>query len=451
MKEQFDKRLVDKIKDSFKTHEESFDPDQWEKLSKAYFKPKRKGWVVYWPFITAGVAASLLLVLVYFPFEQTLERKVKTLTDSIAIDPRPLAEKKRLPEQMAETFKSEGSDQINSIDKLETTDKENKNAITENSREISVDIDHSEAKRDNQKLLESLEVKWKAFQTGLDFKMLGAIDFGSMNNSGEKHDLTEKEAQQIIDQWKTENSNSTNETDNPSIPIKTDAPIKLGVMVSPQSNSNPVSGMNFGGGIMSEFSLSRKIKLDIGLAYASQSISPQDIQSMPRSTANQEASFSPGSPDNQQVSFSSGYVGSDYELNFASLDIPVNLKYKIYDKNSTGIFLITGISSMLYLDQNSVETVQINSLFSTDNRNGDLRFAQSVQEFSTVLTPQPGENRADFAGLLNLSFGYEYTLNKGFNISLEPFYKLPLGGLTFADQRFSIGGVNLRMNFNLKN
>ncbi|MEX2513560.1 MAG: outer membrane beta-barrel protein [Cyclobacteriaceae bacterium] len=440
MKVQFDKRLVDKIKDSFKTHEESFDPVQWEKLSKAYFKPKRKGWVVYWPFISAGVAASLILVLFYFPFEQTLERKVKTLADSIDNGPQPLTELKGLPEETAESLKSGGSS-ISQPDSPATIEGDNKEVISGTNREIPAENQNYKAnagrksQKENPKLLETLEEKWKKFQTGLDLKMLGALDFGRMDNQREKHDLTEEEAQQMIALWKAENSSRF---DEPGKSQKTDSPIKLGVMVSPQSNSNPVSGMNFGGGIMSEFSLSRKIKLDVGLAYASQSISPQNIQSMPRSAANQEASFS------------SGFVGSDYELNFASLDIPINLKYKIFDRKSTGIYLITGISSMLYLDQNSVETVQTNSLFSTDNRNGELQFAQSVQEFSTVLTPQPGENAADFAGLLNLSFGYEYTLNKGFNISLEPFYKLPLGGLTFADQRFSIGGVNLRMNFNLK-
>ncbi|EPR68954.1 hypothetical protein [Cyclobacterium qasimii] len=42
MKEQFDKKLAEKIKASFSKHEEPFDPKEWEKFSDAYFKPKRK-------------------------------------------------------------------------------------------------------------------------------------------------------------------------------------------------------------------------------------------------------------------------------------------------------------------------------------------------------------------------------------------------------------------------
>jgi hypothetical protein len=147
----------------------------------------------------------------------------------------------------------------------------------------------------------------------------------------------------------------------------------------------------------------------------------------------------------------SNIINTDYQLNFASLDIPVNLKFKFYDKKQTGLYLITGLSSMVYLEQNTVESFQAQSLFSTNSFDGALEYAPTIQHFSNVYTPETGQSNADVAGLLNLSFGYEYQLNKEFYISFEPFYKLPLGGLTFANQQFSIGGVNLRMNFNFKN
>ena len=42
MKEQFDKKLIEKIKISFEDHEEPFNPQEWEKLSHAYFHPAKK-------------------------------------------------------------------------------------------------------------------------------------------------------------------------------------------------------------------------------------------------------------------------------------------------------------------------------------------------------------------------------------------------------------------------
>jgi hypothetical protein len=102
---------------------------------------------------------------------------------------------------------------------------------------------------------------------------------------------------------------------------------------------------------------------------------------------------------------------------------------------------------MVYLDQQATETFQTTSFF-TNSADG-LSFAPSVQNFSSVYAPEGGDNSVDIGGMLNLSVGYEYNLSNGMFISFEPFYKLPLGNLTFANQQFSIGGLNLRMNFKI--
>src|SRR5690606_31079440 len=86
MKEQFDKKLVEKIKVSFQDHEEPFNPQEWEKLSHAYFHPVKKKKFPYWPFLASGIAASLLFVLVFWPIGDDLEKNVQTITDTISID-----------------------------------------------------------------------------------------------------------------------------------------------------------------------------------------------------------------------------------------------------------------------------------------------------------------------------------------------------------------------------
>ncbi len=446
MKEQFDKRLVDKIKDSFNSHEEPYDPAQWEKLRKAYFRPKKNGWSAFWPFITAGIAASLILILVYFPYEDTLDRQVKVITDSINTENAPLAGLgKDKPEAVSKEqngFTDPGTFSDGTEENLSRASG-NPQVFIEQSREKSEIPQGSipQPRRTDERAIEGMNPR--LFENLNDFRdLLAAKDQDKTNVplneiKNNKEEMSDEEAQKLIDQWKASNP-------DPAIAevpeLAKNLPFMVGLMVSPQSSSNPVSGMNLGAGIVTEFSISRKIKLDIGLAYANQSLSPQNLQEMPRSMASLDAGFAS----------TSSIIGTDYELNFASLDIPVNLKYKVWDKTSSGVYLITGLSTMVYLDQNTVETFQTNSLFIADNRNEQLLYSQSVQEFKSVITPESGENNLDFAGLLNLSVGYEYQLNKDFNISLEPFYKFPLGGLTFADQKFSIGGVNFRMNFNFK-
>jgi hypothetical protein len=67
MKEQFDKRLVEKVKDSFDNHEESFDPKAWENFSEAYFKPKKEATKFTWVFWAASIAVVLGLTILILP------------------------------------------------------------------------------------------------------------------------------------------------------------------------------------------------------------------------------------------------------------------------------------------------------------------------------------------------------------------------------------------------
>lgn len=442
MKEQFDKKLAEKIKASFSKHEEPFDPQAWEKFSRAYFKPRKKPWLAYWPFFAAGIAASLLFFFIYFPEQERIDQQVKSFSDSITIGNAPFQSKME-------------EDTANERDRAElgaTAEAVERPAVgyAEESTLIDSDPETRETPPSNRisevlpevstlpSLVKTFAESWEEFQAVMFEKLERSPLFGDQPIPDQPTNLTmtENDAAKIIEEWKSvEGDNETKELD------KDARPFKLGVMVSPQANSNPVSGMNLGAGIMSEISLSNKFKLDFGLAYASQSLSHQNMQPMPQNA----------SPGFDMRASSSNIIDTDYQLNFASLDIPVNLKYKVYDKKQTGIYLITGLSSMVYLDQNTVETVEANSLFSTNSLSGALEYAPNVQKFSNVITPQSGQSNTDMAGLLNLSVGYEYQLNNEFYISFEPFYKLPLGGLTFADQQFSIGGINLRMNFNLKN
>lgn len=438
MKEQFDKKLAEKIEASFSNHEEPFDPKQWEKFSDAYFKPKKKAWMIYWPFVTAGVAASLLFFFLYFPKQEEIGQKVKSITDAVV--------KEKLPSFGKEEQNTVSGNNIGSSAEVDTEEGHNDSYRSKTSglkaeQNINIDRDQVPIVPNQEEsiipsIIEDFTYTWDEFQAAIE------ASFDTLHNSTaldlrSNQAMSVAEAQSLVDQWKSPSS----EEESKEV-VSPERTFKLGLMVSPQANSNPVSGMNLGAGIMSEISLSKKLKLDVGLAYANQRMGAQANQGMREMLA---------VPDGNYQKTNSNIIDTEYRLNFASLDIPINLKYKFYDKEQTGMYFITGLSSMVYLDQNTVESYQAQSLFNANSVNGALEYAPSVQSFSNVYTPESGQSNADVAGLLNLSFGYEYKLNKGFYVSFEPFYKLPLGSLTFANQQFSIGGVNLRMNFNFKN
>jgi len=442
MKEQFDKKLAEKVKASFSNHEEPFDPKQWEKFSDAYFKPRRKTWQIYWPFMTAGIAASLLFFFFYFPRQEDISNTVKSLTDTVLMDQMPYFGKDNSPQTERITPPTPDSEAVAETNQWTTTVPSSINItnteiiVSERKPEI---IFTTTAENVAPSFLDVFSETWDEFQAGIakSFEQLEAAEkLEEPWISDNAVRMSEENAQDLVNQWKISGNENSPKTVN-----QTPKSFKLGLLVSPQASSNPVSGMNLGAGIMSEISLSRKLKLDVGLAYANQSMSAQSNQVMDQMKA------SPG----LDLRTNRNIINTDYQLNFASLDIPVNLKYKFYDKKQTGLYLITGLSSMVYLEQNTVESFQAQSLFSTNSFDGALEYAPTIQRFSNVYTPETGQSNTDVAGLLNLSFAYEYQLNKEFYISFEPFYKLPLGGLTFANQQFSIGGVNLRMNFNFKN
>ncbi|WP_158858637.1 outer membrane beta-barrel protein [Lunatibacter salilacus] len=441
MKEQFDKKLVEKIKDSFSHHEEPFDSRQWEKLSAAYFKPTKSVWQLYWPYITTGIAASLLLVLFFsplgmnwesgntasndvpaIPVPDTIPDDLYSMDSSIALRDKKAPAKSKL--------------KIEHIPESLSSPQQPRDGMAKNEAKSGGEIPPVL----NQQQLDPANVQ----QIPMELPELAIGE--NLSEKASKDPATQattpmdqSEALDKVNEWLAENGSIL-----PVTPKKERAgPLKLGVMVSPQANSNATGGMNLGAGVMSEFSLTRRLKLDVGVNYARQSMVPDRAPNMVMEMASY--SNSRQQMDTKSIMTSSNFIGSEMQLNFASLDIPVNLKYRVLDRKNAGLFLITGLSSVVYLDQQATETFQTSSFFTSSDLG--LSFAPSVQNYTSVYTPEGGGNSVDVGGMLNLSIGYEYNLSDGMFISLEPFYKLPLGNLTFANQQFSIGGMNLRMNF----
>jgi hypothetical protein len=441
MKEQFDKKLVEKIKDSFSKHEEPFDPIQWEKLSKAYFNSKNTFWQVYWPLITTGIAASLLLIFLFGPFSTERKSAEPFISDSRSDYEPSIVEGDYTRDSSHVSPKEKPTRAVESIEDIQS--KVNTTPIrpggTEGRKSNTVRQIPSLAsqKRPDSPLDQPIHVDLPQETIAEDM----ADYVNPLHGRSENPTMQYAEAMERVNEWLAENGSNL-----PVVAKKqSTAPLKLGVMVSPQAISNATGGMNLGAGVMSEFPISTRLKLDVGVNYARQRMMPDRSPNIAMEMATYASSSQ--KQDMQNIRTSSNFIGSELHLNFASLDIPVNLKYRVMDRKNIGIFVITGLSSIVYLDQQATETFQTNSFF-TSSADG-LSFAPSVQSFTSVYSPEGAGNSVDVGGMLNLSVGYEYNLSGGMFISFEPFYKLPLGSLTFASQQFSIAGINLRMNFNL--
>lgn len=434
MKEQFDKKLIEKIKISFENHEEPFSPQEWEKLSHAYFHPAKKKKFAFWPFLISGIAASLLLVFVFWPFEDELQQNVQSIADSITIEGKQF-EKIELPKDKVR-------------ENLALAEKELAPVPTEVPKAVAKTEEPQPIQRDAVEpiLVNGLPQASTAWAPVTSPEKTNIVEELHQNAANERigapiiaYDSEAEQAQRYLDQWKAEGQGTEAGKEASS-----NRNVRLGLLVGPQAASNQISGMSLGAGVMSEFSISKRLKLDVGVTYASHSMAP-DIS--------QPLAMTMDSPSPQKEAFASlssspRLIGSNAELNFSGLDIPVNLKYKVVDKEKSGLFLITGLSSMVYFDQQATETMAVNSYFNA-NTDGQLEFQRTVQQYTHEAGPTSTADGFDLGRMLNLSVGYEYNLKNGTYLSIEPYYKLPLGDMTFANQQFSIGGLNLRMNFRL--
>ncbi|AWW30315.1 hypothetical protein DN752_09365 [Echinicola strongylocentroti] len=465
MKEQFDKRLVERIRDSFDEHEEAFDQIEWERFSQVYFnKPTKRNKMVFWPFVVSGVAASLLLLFFFFPYEKEIEKGVTDLKGNIATKSKKLDDMLKptedsIVEKEEETLPRSGPPSGSIAKKKEQV--------------MGDDLAGVRVQRQSSKPIAQLskkDIKEGGASLGLpsaSYYIIGgdiqdeklpptpasASKQGDVSNTPDPTKsayMDEQVAEAWVDKWKNgEQESETPRNNNTIIKNESDkeSMVRLGVQAGPQAASNSTSGMQLGAGVVSEFSISERIKLDVGVNYAHQRFEPETMAKLPESM--QVRAMSSADPNNASYAVTNDYLGSEYTMSYYGLDIPINLKYKVMDNSKANIFLITGLSSMVYFDQKGTETFAVASKF-TEDFTGGLQFAESVQQYSQEYTPGSDQSNVDLGKMLNLSFGYEYNLSNGTFLSIEPYYKLPLGNMTFTNQQFSIGGVNLRMNFQLK-
>jgi len=509
MKEQFDKRLVEKIKGSFENYDEPFDPKEWEKFSHAYFKKDKTKPLWAWVTLITGVAASLIIGFLVWPVMETAEteeyvsldrstampeierqdtetplfenevaedkvnenaianRKAPPLSPAkqSGIDAAPYAAPSSFPPVSSEVKKEVPIIQIipakvKALARLEPLPPKDLEVAQVREREITNPASHFAY--DLQKTF-LLPVNVPPFEKSAPLPPKN-LAMGEVNAPSGQRDtdhlqpkvapplaqLKEEDAQKIINNWA--------KADMPSVmdKRKNDGGVKWGLVMAPQAASNTTMGLNLGGGVMSEISLSRKLKLDVGVTFARQSLVPGQGQNVAmamnstpgRATADQlQNAMAFSQVRSPSTAGSVMPASATYVLNFSNLDIPINLKYRVMENAQSGLYLISGLSSMIYLSQSSSETFNVSYL---GINQANAFSPNQVQTLTTEITPEDGENAVDLGRMLNLSFGYEYKLSGGTFLSVEPFYKLPIGNMTFVDQQFSIGGVNLRMNFQFK-
>lgn len=125
--------------------------------------------------------------------------------------------------------------------------------------------------------------------------------------------------------------------------------------------------------------------------------------------------------------------------NWTAIDIPMNAKVHLGGTSSRQYNLTFGVSSLIFLQQNFQEE-GIGYRGQVFNEMGEMQ----LSTFRYIREDRAGAfERVDFARLMNLAVGYEFT-GRNNAVEVELFMKYPLGTVTSRDIQLGMGGITFK-------
>ncbi|GGK49820.1 MULTISPECIES: outer membrane beta-barrel protein [Flavobacteriaceae] len=212
--------------------------------------------------------------------------------------------------------------------------------------------------------------------------------------------------------------------------------LKFGLEISPifdynQDNGN--SNVGFAGGITVEIPISNKFYLNTGVSYADQKLN-----------LNQSSILY-----SDAISARSNSQLINEEAVIKGIEIPLNVTYN-FSVAKKDFFIAAGVTSTSYIKENIESNYLVNGRTETSSQdylgNNIVKY-ELVQTHSKITTPA-NSSTFNFANYFNVSLGVKLPINnQGQAIIIAPYFKYSLKPLTKQQIDFNSGGVHLRYNF----
>ena len=191
------------------------------------------------------------------------------------------------------------------------------------------------------------------------------------------------------------------------------------------------SGVGYGVGVVADYRISDRLSLSSGLLLAHRQFELDNV------LVNE---FSAVDHMNPQT-FYEVFVIGDYQIEHLTLDIPVNIRVKLFNRPGSRLSLMAGFSSLVYLHQDFSGTHRSHASTYQNSHGSIQRISTDVISLSAEM---PTGKNYDLAGLINFSLGYELPIGQQV-LFLEPFIQYPLGDLSPHSLRMGMGGLKLRV------
>ena len=201
---------------------------------------------------------------------------------------------------------------------------------------------------------------------------------------------------------------------------------RFGLNIAPGvTSTSTTASFYYSGGVSADYELSRNFRLSTGIQVEHQNIINE-------------------SSDNPSW-IPSGQTQAD----LVDLDFPLNLTWKFLIRKSACYYLAGGISSVIYLSENYTSTSYTQKMAGTvEMDNGVPNVVYQLENVKSVEQESEAPlSTFDFAGRINILFGFEQHLSSRIFIHFEPYIKIPVSELATQNLRFTTSGITFKVSF----
>ncbi len=424
-KESKDKELIPYIAETLRSYELPYKQGAWEQFTS---KRSRSLWAIMWPY--ASVAALLLVVTGLYLFRtpiipvpegvtetaetadqspiypeqhavipESVEPVAVTVTRPAPAKARPIAT--ALPEARSEIVVAESEIVVADVPVQEESVIETATAVTEQAPAPDIVIAENQPDRFLQMVHREQQVARQPTES----------PSASRHTTGKKWDI--------------------------------------GLVLAPAANDQQ---LQMSGGVSFAYRLTDRLSVGSGVSIAQLGV--------------ERSSVLGGSPLSQGPQVSSSYesttswgknmVRADVPLEnkelesirtqVVGLDIPLDFRFHINPR----FYASAGASFFAVLNEERINNYarHVNHMLTVENSLGEssIQPVAETQHVSETTTDQPLSN-SSYNGFINFSVGHRLPLFRRIGISLEPFYKLPVGRLAARDVNLSYGGMKVTAGF----
>ena len=224
----------------------------------------------------------------------------------------------------------------------------------------------------------------------------------------------------------------------------------LGLMVSPSLTSETV---NIGGGLTVAYRISDKFSIGSGIAVAQLGLGENAGYRPGYASRQSDLSAAPTDPSGDYPVFNGkSEVALDYkrEVSLTSsvvtLDIPLDIRYEV----AKGFYTSVGVSYVTVLNEQRtghyIDKINTNT-FTNGSSTGADRLAPTEFVYSSEKIPAKPLRGNGYAGFMNFSVGKKLPISGKLFLSVEPYFKLPIGRLSKEEMDFTNGGIRIVTGF----